>query len=628
MAHVDTLDIVVLATLLVATFAYFTKGSLWAKRVDPYVMSCGSVDNVSSSPVAGTRDVLKNMNESYKNCVIFYGSQTGTAEDYARRLAKEGSQRFGLKTMVADLEEYDYANLDQWPEDKLAFFVLATYGEGEPTDNAVDFYAFISSEEVTFGSGASANDEPLRNLKYVAFGLGNNTYEHYNHMIRNTNQALHRLGAKRIGPCGEGDDGAGTMEEDFLAWKEAMWHAVMKELGLEEREAVYEPVFNIEEEEVEREDTEHIYLGEPTENHLGVAPLGPYSASNPYIATVTASRELFSVKGRNCVHMEIDITGSGLTYQTGDHLAVWPHNAGIEVDRFLRVFGLGAKEKRRRIITAKSFDVTAKVPFPSPTTYETVVRYYMEICGPASRQFLASLVPFAPTAAARLEMKRLAGHKEYFQNKVTSRCLNLAQTLQSVCSEPFSAVPFSLLVEGIHRIQPRYYSISSSSIAQPNCVSITAVVESIRIPGSDDVLKGVATNYLLALKDKQEAAAAAAAAAKSGSTAADSKNVLNAATDVPLNINKLRYVLEGPRNKLAPFKLLVHVRHSSFKLPSDPKRPIIMVGPGTGVAPFRGFIQERVELKKRGEEIGIMLLFFGCRSVEEDFLYKEEWEVS
>ena len=100
MAQLDTLDIIVLTALLVGTVAYFTKGTYWAVQKDPYASSFA---NGASSKAGKSRNILEKMDETGKNCVVFYGSQTGTAEDYAARLAKEGSSRFGLKTMTADL---------------------------------------------------------------------------------------------------------------------------------------------------------------------------------------------------------------------------------------------------------------------------------------------------------------------------------------------------------------------------------------------------------------------------------------------------------------------------------------------------------------------------------------------
>jgi NADPH-ferrihemoprotein reductase len=597
MAQVDALDLIVLIVLLIGSIAYFTKGTYWGIPKDPYASAYAGANGAKAGR---TRNIIEKLEETGKNCVIFYGSQTGTAEDYASRLAKEGSQRFGLKTMVADLEDYDYENLDKFPDDKVAFFVMATYGEGEPTDNAVEFFEFMTGDEVAFSEGG--NETPLSNLKYVTFGLGNNTYEHYNAMVRKLDTALTKLGATRIGEAGEGDDGAGTMEEDFLAWKEPMWTSLSEKMNLEEREAVYEPVFSVTEKEELSAEDDTVYLGEPNKNHLEGTSKGPYNAHNPYIAPIAESREVFTVKDRNCLHMEIDVSGSNITYQTGDHVAVWPTNAGKEVDRFLTVFGL--VDKRHTVVAVKGMDVTAKVPFPTPTTYDAAVRYHMEICGAVSRQFVATLAPFAPDDAIKAEMTKLGNDKDYFHEKISSQYFNIAQALEMVSgSKVWPAVPFSLLIEGLNKIQVRYYSISSSSLVQKDKISITAVVESIRIPGATHVVKGVATNYLLALKQKQHG-------------------------DPQPDPHGLTYSITGPRNKYDGIHVPVHVRHSNFKLPSDPSKPIIMVGPGSGVAPFRGFVQERAAQAAAGEKVGQTVLFYGCRNRNEDFLYKDEWDVS
>jgi NADPH-ferrihemoprotein reductase len=596
MAQLDTLDIVVLAVILLGTAAYFTKGKLWGVTKDPYAASFA---NANGGAKAGkTRNIVEKMEESGKNCVIFYGSQTGTAEDYASRLAKEGKSRFGLETMVVDLEEYDYDNLDQFPEDKVAMFVLATYGEGEPTDNAVDFYEFIMSEDPSF---SNSNDPPLGNLTYVAFGLGNNTYEHYNSMVRNVDKALTKFGAHRVGEAGEGDDGAGTMEEDFLAWKDPMWAALAEKMGLEEREAVYEPIFGIVERDNLTKDSHEVYLGEPNKMHLEGSARGPFNAHNPYIAPIAESKELFNVRDRNCLHMEIDISGSNLSYQTGDHIAIWPTNPGQEVDEMLNILGL--EDKRDTVISVKALEPTAKVPFPTPTTYDAIIRYHLEICAPVSRQFLGTLAAFAPDESLKEEMIKLGSDKDYFHDKISKNHYNISRTLSVVSGgKTWTNIPFSAFIEGLNKLQPRYYSISSSSLVQPKKIAVTAVVEHQLIPGRSDPFKGVATNYLLALKQKQNG-------------------------DPNPEPFGLTYELTGPRNKYDGIHVPVHVRHSNFKLPSDPSKPVILIGPGTGVAPMRGFVQERAKQVESGENVGKTILFFGCRKRNEDFLYESEWEV-
>lgn len=596
MAELDTLDILVLGLILLGTVAYFTKGKLWGVTKDPYATSFA---NGNAAKAGKTRNILEKLEESGKNCIIFYGSQTGTAEDYASRLAKEGKSRFGLETMVADLEDYDFDNLDAIPSDKVVMFVLATYGEGEPTDNAVDFYEFITGEDVQF---SESKEPPLENLIYVAFGLGNNTYEHYNSMVRNVDKALEKLGAHRIGEAGEGDDGAGTMEEDFLAWKEPMWTALSEKMSLEEREAVYEPIFSITEREGLTKDSHEVYVGEPNKMHLEGTAKGPFNAHNPYIAPIAESYELFSVKDRNCLHMEVDISGSNLSYQTGDHIAVWPTNPGAEVDRFLHILGL--IDKRDTVISVKALEPTAKVPFPTPTTYDAILRYHMEINAPVSRQFLDTLKAFAPDEESKAEMTKLGGDKDYFHQKVSTQNLNIARVLERAAKgKQWTNVPFSAFIEGITKLQPRYYSISSSSLVQPKKISITAVVEVQELPGRDDPFRGITTNYLLALKQKQNG-------------------------DPNPEPYGQSYELTGPRNKYDGIHVPVHVRHSNFKLPSDPSKPIIMIGPGTGVAPFRGFVQERAKEVENGVEAGKTILFFGCRKRSEDFMYESEWEVS
>ncbi|ODQ63235.1 NADPH-cytochrome P450 reductase [Nadsonia fulvescens var. elongata DSM 6958] len=594
MASLDVLDVGVLTIILVGTVAYFTKGSLWGKPIqDPYLTS-------STSSTSGDRDIVSKLESSGKTAVIFYGSQTGTAEDYAHRLSKEATARFGIKTMVADIEDYDLENLDTLGSDKVAAFVMSTYGEGEPTDNAASFYDFITSDSAVFSEGGDADSSPLSDLKYVIFGLGNNTYEHYNAIGRNLEKALQKMGAQRVGPYGEGDDGDGTTEEDFLAWKEEMFSDWKEKFDLKEREALYEASVALIEDSALSTESVGVYLGEPNKGHLTGNASPPYNGTNPYVCEITSTRELFKSDSRNCIHIEFNLGTSGIKYTTGDHIAVHPQNANEEVDLFLDILGL--KEKRNTVFSLKSLDPTSKVPFPSPTTYDTIVRYRLEINGGAvSRQFISSVAQFAPNPESRKEALRLGGDKNAFANEITVKGLNIARALNLISNgEKWTEIPFTFVIETVQPLQPRYYSISSSSLVDKKTVSVTAVVESEKALGGDHYLKGVTTNLFLDIKYAQEGA----------------KNTASHA---------LSYDLNGPRGKFESRKLPIHIRHSNFKLPSNPSKPIILLGPGTGIAPFRGFVAEKAAQAKNGKPVGKTLLFFGSRNRTEDFLYEDEW---
>jgi cytochrome P450 / NADPH-cytochrome P450 reductase len=129
-------------------------------------------------------------------------------------------------------------------------------------------------------------------------------------------------------------------------------------------------------------------------------------------------------------------------------------------------------------------------------------------------------------------------------------------------------------------LAPRYYSISSSpSVDASRCSVTVGVVEGPASSGRG-IYKGICSNYL--------------AGRRAGET----------------------------------IHATVRETRAGFRLPDDPAVPIIMVGPGTGLAPFRGFLQERAALKTRGAKLGLGLLFFGCRHPDQDFIYGDELKAS
>lgn len=578
----DKLDLYVIVTLVVAVAAYFAKNQFLSKPQDTGFLS-------NDGAGGSSRNILETLKKNNKNTLLLFGSQTGTAEDYANKLSRELHSRFGLNTMVADFADYDFDNFGDITDDILVFFIVATYGEGEPTDNADEFHTWLTDEADT-----------LSTLRFTVFGLGNSTYEFYNAIGRKFDQLLEEKGGERFAEYGEGDDGTGTLDEDFLSWKDGVFDSLKNNLNYEEKELKYEPNVKLTERDDLTVDDSHVSLGEPNKKYINSQGVdlskGPFDHTHPYLAKITKTKELFNSKDRNCVHVEFDISDSNLKYSTGDHLAVWPSNSDENIKQFLKCFGL--EDKENTVIELKALDSTYSIPFPSPITYGAVIRHHLEISGPISRQLFLSIAGFAPNEETKATLTRIGNDKQEFASTITRRKFNIADALLFASKgKAWVDVPFEFIIENVQHLTPRYYSISSSSLSEKQLINITAVVEA-EVESDGRAVTGVVTNLLKNIEIEQ-----------------------NNTNETPV----VHYDLNGPRNKFSKFKLPVHVRRSNFKLPKNTTTPVILIGPGTGVAPLRGFVKERVQQVKNGVNVGKTILFYGCRNEHDDFLYKQEW---
>lgn len=550
--------------------------------------------------------LLTNSRHQNKDAVVFWGSQSGTAEGFANRLARELHQRLGLDALSADLSDFDSKTVTLLPKSKIAIFILSTYGEGDPSDNAGPFWDWLTKLSDT---GA------LSSLRYAAFGLGNTQYRYYNRVVDVVDDALQKAGAERLLDVGKADDAAGATEEDFLAWKDDLFTFFVKSLGMQQHEVKYEPQLSVVQDDTL--DLADLHTGEPLRStDKGSSEIQPLK--------IRATRELFSNTSRNCLHLDLDLTEHPqITYKTGDHFAVWAMNPDEEVERLLTVLGLA--DRRAAPLLVQALDKSVKVPVPSPTNLEAVLRHYLEICAPISRDAVKTLAQFAPTEQAKAFLTALSEDRASFAQFIADKHLNLGRLLEMAAQQDqqpgsgsttitWTCLPLSFLVETLPKMQPRYYSISSSSVISPRQPTITALVSTTPVatasasqtasePAS---IPGLATNYLLGL---------------SNSLASP-----DTTTPKPTHPAGLTYPLDGPSGALSGGKVYAHIRRSRFKLPAVASHPLVMVAAGTGVATFRAFLAERARMLQIGKDVGEMVLFFGCRRAGEDYIYREELE--
>ncbi|KAI1079518.1 hypothetical protein F5B20DRAFT_167238 [Whalleya microplaca] len=584
------LDAVALAAVGVGSAAYLLKGVPW-NQPDPYYHLWFErpqfKDGVQHDRVQATRNIAEKLEQSNKNVVIFWGSQSGTAESFAHRLARECHLRFGLEVLAADLSDYDANTISLIPESKLAIFILSTFGEGDPSDNAAGFWEWIHK-----------NSSSLPSLQYAAFGLGNSNYKYYNRVVDVAVEGLDKGGAKRLLPVGKADDCNDGTEEDFLAWKDDLFTAFREKLGHQERDVPYSPGIAI------REDTSlepiDLHHGTPIESNATnrqksakTSPIKALAISNAY--------ELYTSSKRNCIHIELEIGEyPELRYKTGDHLVVYPMIPDEEVHILLQALGLEERATIPLVISAIEEGSTDKLP--SPTTVEALFRHYLEICAPVSRDTVRDLAKFAPTEEAKQLLISLGRDKESYSAFVSKKHVTIGRLLALAAPGAiWTDLPLSYLIETIAPIQPRYYSISSSSVISARRLAITVGVEKTPLPhAAETEIHGLTTNYLLALANSLDTAA-------------------------PLTKDPSpTYALAGPAGALEGHKIFAAIRKSKFKLPTLPSTPLILIAAGTGIAPFRAFVQERARLRSIGKPVGRTMLFFGSRNPDEDFLYREE----
>ena len=409
----------------------------------------------------------------------------------------------------------------------------------------------------------SATPGALAGIKYTVFGCGNRDWAStYQSIPRAIDERLEVLGARRIYARGEGD-AREDLDGQFQVWFEQLWQAVGEALSIEV----------------------DLSRGERAEPLYSVEAV-PAPQANPLVAAtgampmeVAVNRELQNTSGpnpseRSTRHIEVSLP-DGMTYRAGDHLSVVPTNGEALVERALSRFGF---ERDAHVRLRAEGDRKAFLPVDETISVQRLLANHVELQQVATRKQIAALAQHTRCPVTKPKLSALTGNDDastaLYRAEVSKKRKSVLDLLDEF---PACELPFNVYLEMLPLMVPRYYSISSSPLSDDRRCSITvAVVEGAARSGRG-TYQGVCSTFL-----RRQA---------EGS------------------------VIHG----------FIKETTAGFRLPED-ARPIIMIGPGTGLAPFRGFLRERAALKSQGKSLGEAILFFGCRHREQDFIYAKELE--
>ena len=289
--------------------------------------------------------------------------------------------------------------------------------------------------------------------------------------------------------------------------------------------------------------------------------------------TVVQVRELVDLSkpnARSKIHVEIELP-EGQSYRAGDYLTVLGQNPPENVQRVLKRFAVDG----HATIKLHGAALPNMIPVGRPVIVQDILSSYIELGQPATQKQIQALAESCPCPPEKMELLALTETLDVYRSKVLEQRVSVLELLERYQS---CQLPFAKYLQMMPALKPRQYSISSSPLRHPrHCTLTVAVVNSKALSGQGNFL-GVTSNFLANLKPGDA---------------------------VPL---------------------LPKVSSQDFHLPTQPEFPIVMACAGTGLAPFRGFIEERAMLKKAGKPVGPAILFFGCDHPDIDFLYREELE--
>lgn len=426
-----------------------------------------TVDRTSARPsaVAGAAATSSGA-ASGTPLLVLYGSNSGSAEGFARMVAGDAVDR-GWRTTVAPLDDYE----NHLPVDGGVLIVSASYN-GTPPDNAAKFVSWLSRVEP--GS--------LTGVRYAVMGVGNrdwaSTYQRIPTLI---DEQMAVAGAERIRERGEAD-GQGDFFGDWERWYRDFWSEMSAAFDVAETAVAEGPTYTVRE--------VHEAAQHPIATKLRMRP-----------ATVLENRELVNMSspyGRSKRHLELALP-DGMTYRTGDYLSVLPANHPALVARAAKAVGIDPDAIVQ--LGSRRDAASATFPLEQPIQVRDLLGQYVDLTLPATRGTLKKLAAACPCPPERQQLEALIADRERFTTEILGKRVGVIDLLELY---PSITLDLPGLLDLLRPMLARQYSISSSAIEQPQTAALTAAVLEAPARSGLGTYYGTGSTFLQSLRVGQQ----------------------------------------------------------------------------------------------------------------------------
>jgi cytochrome P450/NADPH-cytochrome P450 reductase len=410
--------------------------------------------------------------------------------------------------------------------------------------------------------GGDLPKDAFAKVRYAVFGCGNSDWAAtYQSIPRLIDEHLAAHGARSVYARGEGD-ARSDLDGQFESWFAKVAPSAMKEFGVDSNFS-------------RSADDEPLYRIEPVAPTAvnTIVALGGAAPMKVLVNSELQNKTGANASDRSTRHIEVQLP-PGIAYRVGDHLSVVPRNDPALVDSVARRFGfLPADQIRLQVAEGRR----AQLPVGDTVSVGRLLSEFVELQQVATRKQIQIMSEHTRCPVTKPKLLAYVGDDAASTERYRVDVLGKRKSVFDLLEEhPACELPFHAYLEMLSLLAPRYYSISSSPSGDPTRCSVTVAVVDAPASSGRGIYKGICSNYL--------------ASRRAGETV----------------------------------HATVRETKAGFQLPDDAAVPIVMIGPGTGLAPFRGFLQERAARKAQGATLGPAMLFFGCRHPEQDYLYADE----